>query len=85
MTRPQQIRDEILLQLYGAGQRIGLTAEHMAHTSRRQGDDFSAAEFTEECLFVVGQGFAERIQAAATGEVRFRITSAGKLEFEANR
>jgi hypothetical protein len=82
MTRNQQIRDEVLLQLYGAGQRIGLSADHMARTAKRNGDDFTADEITEAGLFLVGNGFAEQVRREVTGEVRFRITSAGVNEYE---
>lgn len=83
MTRNQSIRDEVLTRLKGAGQRIGLTPQHMAKRARAEGEDFSDDEVLEACLFLVGQGFAERCQFAATGEVRFRITSKGVLEYEA--
>jgi len=84
MTRAQEIRDEVLLQLKGAGQRLGLTSEHMSKRARREGEDFSVDEILEGALFLVGQGFAERMQSAASGEIRFRITSKGVLEFESN-
>lgn len=85
MDRNQLIRQEALLQLYGAGQRIGIRPSRMAQLARRQGDDFLEAEFEAACRFLVGQGFAEQVQSPVSGELRFRITSAGILEYENNR
>jgi DNA-binding PadR family transcriptional regulator len=82
MERNQIIRAEALLQLYGAGQRIGITAASITRQARRQGDDFAAGEIESALLFLEGQGFAEKLRNEATGEVRFKITSQGILQYE---
>lgn len=82
MTRPQEIRHEALLQLYGAGQSMKLSAEHVAKVAKRGGFDYSAKEVEDALLFLAGQGFAKSEVNSATGEIRYQITSAGVLQYE---
>ncbi len=81
MTRPQEIRYECLLQLYGS-KEIPLAAAHMSRVARRQGFDFSEQEMREAVFFLKGQGLCEEIVDPATGELRHRITSKGMLHWE---
>jgi hypothetical protein len=81
MTRPQEIRYECLLQLYGS-KEIPLSAAHVARVARRQGFNFSEAEIREALFFLKGQQLCEDLVDAATGEVRHRITSQGMLQWE---
>ncbi len=81
MTRPQQVRYECLLQLYGS-KEIPLSAEHITRVARRQGFDFSEAEVRDALFFLKGQRLCEELAAPATGELRHRITSPGMLQWE---
>lgn len=81
MTRVQEVRHECLLQLYGSG-RIPISAEHIQRVARRGGFRHGAEEIKNALHFLVGQGFAERVPDPASGEERWRITSAGMIEWE---
>ncbi len=81
MTRPQEIRPECLLQLYGS-KEIPLSNDHIRKVARRQGFDYSDVEIRDALFFLRSQGFCETIRDPATGENRHRITSAGMLHYE---
>jgi hypothetical protein len=81
MTRPQEIRHECLLQLYGS-QSIAISPAHIARVAKRSGFDYSQQEVRDALFFLRGQGLAEQTTDAASGEVRYRITAAGILAFE---
>lgn len=82
MTIQQQIRGEVLLQLYGAGQGISLGLPQIHRTAQRSGLLCTAQEIQQAALFLVGQGHAQKVLDQATGEQRFEITSAGVLHKE---
>lgn len=81
MTRAQEIRHEVLLQLYGS-QAIPISVEHIKRVCKRAGFDYLETELRDALFFLKGQNFAEVIADPATGEIRHRITSAGTLHFE---
>lgn len=81
MTRAQEIRHEVLLQLYGS-QAIAISIEHIRRVCKRAGFDYGETELRDALYFLTGQGFAEKNTDQGTGEVRYRITSKGTLEFE---
>ena len=81
MTRNQEIRKEVLLQLYGM-RPLPLSPYAIARRARRAQFDFSEAEIRAECEFLAGQGLAEVIQDPASGETKYVITSRGVLEQE---
>lgn len=81
MTRAQEIRHEVLLQLYGSGS-IPISIEHIRRVCKRAGFDYSETELRDALHFHKGQGFAEQLTDSGTGEVRYRITSAGILQYE---
>lgn len=81
MTRTQEIRHECLLQLYGS-RSVPLNAAHIRKVARRQQFDFNEHEILNELNFLAGQLLAENVGNPATGEVLWRITSAGVLHFE---
>lgn len=81
MTRPQEIRHEVLLQLYGS-QVIPISIEHIKRVCKRAGFDYGETELRDALFFLRGQGFAEYIVDEATGEQRYRITSQGTLHYE---
>ncbi len=81
MERKQEIRHECLLQLYGSG-AVAISGGHIRKVARRGGFDYSEVEVRDALHFLVGQKFVEDIQDAGTGEVRYRVTSAGILHYE---
>lgn len=81
MTRAQEIRHEVLLQLYGS-QVIPISIEHIKRVCRRAGFDYSETELRDALFFLRGQGLAEYVVDEATGEQRYRITSKGTLHYE---
>jgi len=81
MTRPQEIRHECLLQLYGS-KEIPISASLIRKVSRRQGFAYSDGEIRDALFFLRGQGLCESVTDPATGEIRHRITSAGMLHYE---
>jgi hypothetical protein len=84
MTRPQQVRDECLVQLYGSGP-LWLSVEHLWKVAHQQQFDFDRHEMLCALQFLSGQGMAESRTDEASGEVRYRITSKGILHFENER
>jgi len=82
MTHAQQIREEVLLQLYGAGLGISLSPKQMMRTAQRAGLSGTDMDFLQAALFLTGQKFAERIEDPASGVVRFTITTTGVLKKE---
>lgn len=81
MTRAQEIRHEVLLQLYGS-QVIAIGILHIKKVAKRGGFDYSETEIRDAVFFLRGQGFCEYVTDEATGEQRYRITSKGTLHFE---
>lgn len=83
MTRAQEIRHEVLLQLYGS-QSIPVSKAHIRKVAKRGGFDYTETEIGDAVFFLNGQGFAEALRDEATGETKYRITSRGTLHYEAN-
>ena len=84
MTRPQEVRHEALLQLYGAGQ-LALSADHVQKVAKRGGFDYTLQEVKDALFFLEGQELARQLTERSTGEVRYQITSKGMLEWEAKQ
>jgi hypothetical protein len=80
MTRNQKIRKEILLTLYAA-RPIGKSPNLMAKEAGKEGLDYTEREVLAECAFLRDQGLIE-IQPDASGQVRYRITAKGVLDYE---
>lgn len=81
MTRAQEIRHEVLLQLYGS-QSIPISKAHIRKVAKRGGFDYSDTEIGDALFFLHGQGMAQPIQDPATGETKYRITSLGTMHYE---
>jgi len=81
MTRNQEIRKEVLLQLYGM-RPLPLSPFSIARRARRAQFDFTEKEIKAECEFLRGQVLAEAIEDPASGETKYAITSRGVLEQE---
>ena len=81
MTRPEQIRKEILLQLY-ASRPLALTAGRMARDARKEGYDYSAADIARETQFLLDEGLAVEFAAAGSTERHCRISAEGVRQYE---
>jgi len=81
MTRNQEIRTEVLLQLYGL-RPAALSPYAIARRARRAQFDFTESEVRAECEFLKGQGLASTLEDPASGETKYVITSRGVLEQE---
>jgi hypothetical protein len=81
MTRNQQIRNEVLLQLYGM-RPVPLSPFSIARRAQRAQFDFTEREIQAECEFLVGQALASSHTDPTTGETKYSITSQGILEQE---
>ena len=80
MTRNQDIRAEILLQLYAA-RPVALSAAAMARNSRKAGLDYTEADYNRELPVLVGSGHVGSGELP-TGEDRFFLTGKGVLDHE---
>lgn len=82
MTPEQQLRREILMQLY-ASRPLKMSASLMARQARQWGlSEWTTKDFVREAEFLVGQGLVERFVDPISGEVQYRITSNGVLRHE---
>ena len=79
MTRNHEIRNEVLLQLYGM-RPLPLSPFAIARRARRAQFDFTETEIKAECEFLAGQGLA--LEDPASGETKYAITSRGILQQE---
>lgn len=82
--RLQLTRACALRQLYGS-QVIAISAAFVRRRLRREEPelvDLSESEANNALFFLKGQKFCEEVRDEATGEIKYRITSAGILEFE---
>ena len=81
MSRNQEIRKEVLLQLYGM-RPLPLSVFAISRRARRAQFDFTEREIRAECEFLKGQGLAGSVEDLASGETKYVITSRGILEQE---
>jgi len=80
VERNQNIRKEVLLQLYGV-RPIAKSAAFLAREAKKMGYDFRETEIVAECAFLEGEELIQK-KPEASGEVRYAITSKGVLAFE---
>jgi len=76
MSREDNLRAEILLQLYGS-RPLSRTAEFMARESGKNGMDFTAREIASELIFLRDEKLVADEVDPASAAKRWRITSAG--------
>ena len=76
MTRAQEIRAEVLLQLDGT-RELGRPVEKIVKTARNQGDDYTEAEVRDAIYYLKGFGFVEWMEDTATNAKQPRITAQG--------
>jgi len=81
MTRPQKIRKEILMQLYGA-RPLALSPSLMWREARKAGLDYTEAEVRAEAAFLHGQDLAQMFTDPVSGETKYAITSKGTMAHE---
>lgn len=81
MTRDQDIRKEVLFQLFAAGIGLALDPARIARVANRNGLDMTPKEAREACLFYVDAKQAAPVQMP-DGAVFYRITRDGVLAWE---
>ena len=81
MTRNHEIRNEVLLQLYGM-RPLPLSPYAIVRRARQAQFDFTETEIKAECEFLKGQALAGAVEDPASGETKYVITSRGILEQE---
>ena len=81
MTRNQEIRKEVMFQLYGM-RPVPLSPDAIARRARRAQFDFTEREIKAECEFLKGQGLAESLEDPASGETKYVVSSRGVVDQE---
>ena len=81
MTRAQEIRKEVLFQLYG-GKEVPCAPTLIVRRAKREGLDYTETEVRDALYFLKGQGFAELVSDETTGQQKYRITSRGMIQYE---
>jgi hypothetical protein len=81
MTREQEVRKEIELQLYTA-RPLALSPATMMRQARKGGLNYTATEMARECDFLVGQGILQPVDDPVSGEQKYAITSKGIVGYE---
>jgi hypothetical protein len=83
MTRPQEIRKEIVMQLY-ASRPLAMSPALITRQARKSGLDYTDNEVRTECAFLHGQELAQMLTDPGTGETRYALTSKGIIYHESN-
>jgi len=83
MKRTEQIRKEILFQLY-ASRPIALSPERLERDARKQGYNFTTTEIARELQFVTDEGLALEFDIKGTTIRLYRIGSEGVRQYEQN-
>ena len=85
MTPEQEMRKEVLMQLYGANP-LTLSPAQILREARRGGMESATSLDVAKALPVLLDGkFCEKEPDPATGETRYRITGQGILHWESIR
>jgi len=85
MTAAQQLRQEVLLQLYGAGS-LSLSPAQILREAKRGGlEAATSTDIANTLYFLKGQGFCVPVTDPASGDTRHQITSAGILQWESTQ
>lgn len=83
MKREDQIRKEILMQLY-ATRPIALTPERIQRDAHKQGYDYSVSEVKREAAFLCDEGLIFKIEEPGTTSIMYRIHASGVRHYEQN-
>lgn len=81
MTREDNIRKEVLLQLY-AVRPLALSVERIARDARKNDYDYSATEIKRELQFLADEGLVVSLDEAGTTAQLHRINSKGIRAYE---
>jgi hypothetical protein len=81
MTREQDIRKEVLLQLH-AMRPLPASASLISRQAVKSGLDFTPSEVGRECVFLLDQGLVTTVQDPVSGEQKYRITAKGVITHE---
>jgi repressor of nif and glnA expression len=81
MNRVEQVRKEILFQVYGV-RPLTLDAARIERDARKQGYDFSAPEIRRELVFLADEGLLIRVVEPGTTSERYRIHANGVRHYE---
>jgi hypothetical protein len=83
MSRPNDIRQEILFQAY-ALRPIAISAPTVHRECRKRRIDYSELEITRELPFLVGEKLLTAVRVPGITEKSFEITSEGIRHYEEN-
>ena len=81
MTRENQIRKEILFQLY-AVRPIALAPDRITRDAKKQDYDYSETEIRREAQFLADENLILKISEPGTTVLMYRIASAGVRHYE---
>ena len=82
-TRAEQIRDEILMQLY-ASRPLPLSVSRIERDARKGGYDYTKREILAEAHFLKGEDLCAEKEMPGKTELHFEITSHGVRHYEQN-
>jgi hypothetical protein len=81
MKRTDQIRQEILIQLY-AQRPLAVGAWRIHRDAWKSHYNYSLEEIARELDFLEGEGLAERAESIGASEVKYKISSSGVKHYE---
>ena len=81
MSREDEIRKEILLQLY-AVRPLALTPERIVRDAKKNDYDYSAGEIRREAAFLCDENLIVKIEEPGTTTVMYRINANGVSGYE---
>lgn len=81
MSRPDEIRKEILLQLYGC-RPLTRAADRIHRDAKKEGYDYSLFEIKQELTFLSDEGLLIRITEPGTTAAVYRIHANGVRHYE---
>jgi len=83
MKRTDQIRQEILMQLY-AQRPLAVGAWRIHRDAWKSHYDYTLDEIARELDFLEGEGLVERAPCPGLSEIKYKVTSAGIKHYEQN-
>ncbi|MGA2750731.1 MAG: hypothetical protein ABSG59_18320 [Verrucomicrobiota bacterium] len=83
MKREEEIRKEILFQLY-AVRPLALTPDRISRDATKQRYDYTASDIRREAEFLADENLIVRVNEPGTTAVMYRIHAAGVRHYEQN-
>lgn len=83
MSRENDIRKEVLMQLY-AVRPLQLSAARLARDARKAGYNYAESEIVRELYFLTDSGLINSATQPGTTEMVYRINAAGVTHYEQN-